>query len=126
MTDGGVSAQEQARAQQRLAVYGTLAPGRENAWMLASLHGTWCEGQIRGRRLSAGWGASFGYLGVQLDPDGELIDVQVFESSDLPAHWEKLDAFEGTEYERAIVAVETQHGTLLACVYVIAQPKAGS
>jgi gamma-glutamylcyclotransferase (GGCT)/AIG2-like uncharacterized protein YtfP len=108
-----------AGAQHRLAVYGTLAPGRENHWMLASLQGRWTDGYVRGNRLEAGWGNDFGYPGLRLDPSGEEVAVQVFESAGLAAHWEKLDAFEGAEYERVAVEVRCADTLLLAQVYVI-------
>jgi gamma-glutamylcyclotransferase (GGCT)/AIG2-like uncharacterized protein YtfP len=108
-----------AAAQHRLAVYGTLAPGRENHWMLASLEGHWSDGFVRGNRLEAGWGYDFGFPGLRLDPSGEDVAVQVFESPGLATQWEKLDAFEGAEYERVVVEVVCNDTRLLAHVYVI-------
>jgi gamma-glutamylcyclotransferase (GGCT)/AIG2-like uncharacterized protein YtfP len=100
-------------------VYGTLAPGRTNHGMLAPLNGVWTDGSIAGYRIDAGWGATHGFPGVRLDPDGAEIAVQVFASGDLPAHWERLDAFEGAEYERVLVEVRHAEGVLLANIYVI-------
>ena len=106
-------------AGNRLAVYGTLAPGRRNHGMLAPLNGTWTHGTINGHRLEAGWGNTYGYPGVRLDPNGDDIDVQIFASGELPAHWERLDDFEGTEYERVLVEVRAESGVTLANIYVI-------
>jgi gamma-glutamylcyclotransferase (GGCT)/AIG2-like uncharacterized protein YtfP len=75
----------------RLAVYGTLAPGRENHWMLAPLAGRWLTGFVRGRRVEAGWGNDFGFPGLQLDPHGEPVAVDVLESDQLATHWDELD-----------------------------------
>jgi gamma-glutamylcyclotransferase (GGCT)/AIG2-like uncharacterized protein YtfP len=113
-----------ADAERRLAVYGTLAPGRENEGMLAPLGGTWSHGTIRGHRLEAGWGSTYGYPGVRLAPDGEEIAVQVFESAELPAHWDRLDAFEGAEYERVLVDVQAGERIVPANVYVIRTERA--
>jgi gamma-glutamylcyclotransferase (GGCT)/AIG2-like uncharacterized protein YtfP len=91
--------------EHRLAVYGTLAPGRSNHGQLAGLNGVWSHGTVRGTLHQAGWGAGEGYPGLTLDPEGAEVAVQVFTSSDLPAHWARLDAFEGTDYRRVAVTV---------------------
>jgi gamma-glutamylcyclotransferase (GGCT)/AIG2-like uncharacterized protein YtfP len=106
-------------AQYRLAVYGTLAPGRENHWMLAPLAGRWLTGFVRGRRVEAGWGNDFGFPGLQLDPHGEPVAVDVLESDQLATHWDELDAFEGAEYERVLTEVVCDGAPLIANVYVI-------
>src|ERR1700751_4068590 len=87
----------------RLAVYGTLAPGRENYWVLAGLKGTWSQGTVRGYLFAEGWGASQGYPAMTYDARGSEIAVQVFESDDLPRHWARIDEFEGPEYRRVVV-----------------------
>jgi gamma-glutamylcyclotransferase (GGCT)/AIG2-like uncharacterized protein YtfP len=53
-----------------------------------------------------------------LDPDGPAVDVQIFESIDLPGHWPRLDHFEGPGYRRVAVPVETADGRLEASIYV--------
>lgn len=106
--------------EQRLAVYGTLAPGRANAHALAGLKGVWRDGAVRGRLLQAGWGAAQGFPGIVLDPAGDRVPVRLFESADLPAHWARLDAFEGAEYTRRIVSVETADGVVDASIYTLA------
>ena len=42
------------RADWRLAVYGTLAPGRPNHHQLSALSGRWSEGHVRGQLHEAG------------------------------------------------------------------------
>ena len=106
----------------RLATYGTLAPGRANAHELAGLDGTWRAGTVRGRLIDAGWGATMGCPGLTLDPDGEDIAVHLFESADLPAHWPRLDAFEGAEYLRVATPVWTEGGMVDAAIYGLATP----
>ena len=107
-------------AETRLAVYGTLAPGRANHHQLAGLRGRWRKGTVRGRRFESGWGAALGYPGLILDEQGDAVEVQLFEAPDLPAHWQRLDEFEGSGYQRVTVAVALADGTLPASIYVLA------
>lgn len=107
-------------SENRLATYGSLAPGRVNHHQLEALAGTWTQGTVRGRLLQSGWGAALGYPGLELADDGSEIDVFVFQSADLPAHWGRLDAFEGKGYRRALTTVRTEHGEIEAFIYVLA------
>jgi gamma-glutamylcyclotransferase (GGCT)/AIG2-like uncharacterized protein YtfP len=54
-----------------------------------------------------------------LDPDGEPIEVFVFEYRALVDHWQRLDAFEGPGYRRLAVDVSTDEGVLPASIYVL-------
>ena len=49
-----------------LFVYGTLAPGQVNAYVLAPLSGAWTEAQISGSPHDAGWVAVHGCSGARL------------------------------------------------------------
>jgi gamma-glutamylcyclotransferase (GGCT)/AIG2-like uncharacterized protein YtfP len=104
----------------RLATYGTLAPDRPNHHQLADLRGRWLTGVVRGRLVAEGWGADLGYPALILDPKGDSIGVHLFQSEDLPAHWPRLDAFEGNEYRRVTTQVETGEGTVDAWIYITA------
>lgn len=106
-------------ALHRLATYGTLAPGRPNHHQLDDLEGRWFVGHVNGMLLDAGWGAGLGYPALVLDPDGSEISVDVFESVDLPAHWARLDAFEGPGYRRVVTTVRTSTGDVEASIYVL-------
>ena len=108
--DGGV---------RRLAVYGSLAPGQSNHDQLAGLRGDWRAGVVRGRLVASAWGAAEGYPGLRPDPDGPDVAVQVFESEDLPAHWARLDVFEGDAYERVIVTVAIDGEPAEAWLYAL-------
>jgi gamma-glutamylcyclotransferase (GGCT)/AIG2-like uncharacterized protein YtfP len=103
----------------RLVTYGTLAPGRPNYHQLDGLDGRWLQGQVKGTLVHAGWGASLGYPALVLDPDGPAIDVEVFESVDLPSHWARLDDFEGPGYQRVLTTVHTTLGDVDASIYVL-------
>jgi len=110
---------EPCGAACRLAVYGTLAPGRPNHDRLSGLAGRWIGGTVRGRLHQAGWGADAGYPGIVLDPAGATVDVHLFESSDLPDRWTRLDEFEGPGYRRTVTEVTTAGGVLPASIYEV-------
>ena len=105
-----------------LATYGSLAPGRVNHSHVAELRGRWFSGQVKGRLIAVGWGAALGYPALVLDAEGSAIDVEVLESDDLPAHWSRLDDFEGPGYERVLTTVHTKTGDVDAQVYVVPAP----
>ena len=108
-----------ASVDLRLATYGTLAPGRVNHGQLAGLKGVWRRGRVTGHLAEAGWGADHGYPGLVLDHAGEEVEVHLFESSDLPDHWPRLDRFEGDGYARVVAQVATDDGVIDAWIYVI-------
>jgi gamma-glutamylcyclotransferase (GGCT)/AIG2-like uncharacterized protein YtfP len=111
-------------ALHRLATYGSLAPGRPNHHQLDKLEGRWFAGHVNGTLVHAGWGADLGYPALVLDPDGSDIGVDVFESVDLPGHWEHLDAFEGAGYQRVVTQVRTSLGDVEASIYVLVEARA--
>ena len=106
-------------ATHRLASYGTLAPGRENHHIMGGMMGRWSRGTVRGHLCPKGWGAEKGFPGLILDRKGVDVPVMVFTSEDLPDHWARLDAFEGTGYSRVVTDVETEDGILTASIYVV-------
>lgn len=71
---------EQTSADHALATYGTLAPGRPNAHLLADLPGQWTQGFVRGRLIEMGWGAAMGYPGIVLDETAQEVAVHLFTS----------------------------------------------
>ena len=121
-SDGEIDAPRGEGPEHRLAVYGSLAPGEVNAWVLEPLEGAWFSGGfVRGRLHREGWGADHGFPGLELDSDGEPVPVDVFVSRELPDHWNRLDAFEGEDYRRTVVPVEGLPGAPLSChIYVVA------
>jgi len=108
-------------ALHRLATYGSLAPGRPNQHELEGLEGRWFAGHVNGMLVHAGWGAGLGYPALVLDPNGSDVRVDVLESADLPAHWERLDAFEGPGYQRVVARVRTSIGEVYASIYVLVE-----
>jgi gamma-glutamylcyclotransferase (GGCT)/AIG2-like uncharacterized protein YtfP len=97
----------------RLFVYGTLAPGRCNAHVLAGLRGAWAPATVRGTLHPEGWGAALGYPGVVLDASGSEVRGFVLTSEDLAAHWTRLDEFEGEGYARVVTSVTVEDGTIV-------------
>lgn len=104
----------------RLAVYGTLAPGRPNHGQLEHFGGRWFPGVVRGRLRHAGWGAALGFPGLVLDDEGDVIEVQILESEHLRTEWSRLDEFEGPGYRRVVVSAITADGSVSAHIYVLA------
>lgn len=105
---------------EQLFVYGTLAPGRPNAHILADVKGTWTPATIRGKLIPNGWGAALGYPAVIPSEDGDLVKGFIFESKELAEHWQRLDDFEGEGYERVKVTAQYNDGReTLAFVYAL-------
>jgi gamma-glutamylcyclotransferase (GGCT)/AIG2-like uncharacterized protein YtfP len=98
---------------QRLFVYGTLAPGRPNAHVLADIPGEWEPATVTGTLLQEGWGAAAGYPGIVLDPHGGEVEGFLFSSERLAEHWARLDEFEGEGYERVITMAKRKDGTVV-------------
>ena len=106
--------------EHRLATYGTLAPGRPNEHLLSDLIGTWTLGTVTGHLHGRGWGADDGYPGIVLNDSGPQVEVHLFTSEHLPAHWQRLDDFEGPGYRRVPVIVRSDGGKAAAYIYTLA------
>jgi gamma-glutamylcyclotransferase (GGCT)/AIG2-like uncharacterized protein YtfP len=95
----------------RLFVYGSLAPGRPNAHVLADVAGDWEPATVTGKLLQEGWGAAVGYPGIVLGEGGGEVEGLLFSSEQLAGCWARLDAFEGEGYERVPATVKRGDGT---------------
>jgi len=51
-------------SMNKLFVYGTLAPGKQNHGVLSDLAGTWEQAIINGTLVNEGWGAEHGCPGL--------------------------------------------------------------
>ena len=101
-----------------LFVYGTLAPGERNAHIMNGMKGNWQTATVHGQRFDTGWGVHNGAPGFYPDPTGHEVTGLVFSSNDLPAHWARLDAFEGADYCRVLIDAKLDSGEHLdVCVY---------
>ena len=75
---------------------------------------------MTGHLVAHGWAASMGFPAFIPDEGGAAVAVQLFRSPNLPAHWARLDAFEGTDYRRVAIDVVTDQGRVPAWIYVYA------
>jgi gamma-glutamylcyclotransferase (GGCT)/AIG2-like uncharacterized protein YtfP len=107
--------------EHRLATYGSLAPGQVNHHQLDGLRGVWRGGTVRGRLIDSGWGSAIGFPGLLLDDEAFEVPVSLFESPDLPKHWERLDQFEGDGYQRVVAKITVDGEVLQAFIYVAAR-----
>jgi len=98
--------------ETKLIVYGSLAPGGVNAFMLAGLVGEWFTCRIRGRM-----GTYLGFKSFRYDPQGPEHPAWLLESADLPRIIPELDDFEGEEYERIIIPAQVHGRWVMAQVY---------
>lgn len=109
-----------AGSEHRLFVYGTLAPGEVNAHVLEPLQGDWQPATLKGSLHAEGWGATYGFPAMRLDPKGEQVPGLLFTSSELSQHWARLDEFEGLAYRRVIADAITEGGFVVKTnVYVL-------
>jgi gamma-glutamylcyclotransferase (GGCT)/AIG2-like uncharacterized protein YtfP len=99
---------------QRLFVYGTLAPGRPNEYILADVPGEWETATVIGTLHPEGWGAAAGYPAIVLNEQGGEVEGLLFSSESLAEHWAQLDEFEGEGYERVLTTAKLQDGTTVA------------
>lgn len=97
---------------ERLIVYGSLAPGGPNNFMLARLEGAWQKCTIRGRM-----GKYRGFKVFRFDPDGDEHQAWLFSSPALPEKFPDLDDFEGDEYRRTLIPVRIGGEEILANIY---------
>ena len=106
------------RASEKLAIYGTLAPGTVNHHHIADLGGTWSDAAVRGRLGRVPCGIHEGLPAIVLDPAAALQPLKVLTCERLPAAGPRLDAFEGEEMQRLLVPLEGEGGiTGVANIY---------
>lgn len=98
--------------EHRLIVYGSLAPGEVNNFVVAGLEGTWERCVIRGHM-----GRIQGFKAFKYDPQGEEFSVWLFTSPLLPEKFPDLDDFEGEEYQRIIIPAQVDDRVIMAYVY---------
>ena len=94
---------EKFRCSESLAVYGSLAPGKENFHLISHLKGDWKKAKVFGDLFDRGWGVGLGFPAMRWRSSGPPLEVDVLESSGLPDAWAALDRFEGSGYLRILV-----------------------
>jgi gamma-glutamylcyclotransferase (GGCT)/AIG2-like uncharacterized protein YtfP len=99
-------------SETRLIVYGSLAPGEANHFLVAGLKGEWRRCQIRGYL-----GHYRGFKSFRYDPQGPEHPAWLLVSDELPRVILELDDFEGEEYERSIILAKLGEQWVMAQVY---------
>lgn len=97
---------------RRLACYGSLRRTEKNHHVVADIPGKWYQGTIKGFVFK--WN---NYPIFNADSDGAEIVVDVLESEALAENFERLDEFEGTDYQRNVVVVAVNDTLLFSNVY---------
>lgn len=82
-------------------------PNCPNGHVLENIVGKFTPATVKGFLKDAGWSASMGYPGIQLNPEGDTVHGFLFTSNNLINHWDYLDEFEGEEFQRQPIKVET-------------------
>jgi gamma-glutamylcyclotransferase (GGCT)/AIG2-like uncharacterized protein YtfP len=101
-----------ANPEEKLIVYGSLAPGEANHFLLTGLRGEWCRCHIRGYL-----GHYRGFKSFRYDPRWPEHLAWLLESAELPRLIPDLDDFEGEEYERSIIPAEVGTRWVMAQIY---------
>lgn len=94
------------RPSVKLAIYGTLAPGKANHRHIADLGGGWHDAAVRGRLDRVPCGVHEGLPAIVLDPAAAPHRLKLLACEHLPDAWARLDAFEGEEMQRLLVPLE--------------------
>jgi gamma-glutamylcyclotransferase (GGCT)/AIG2-like uncharacterized protein YtfP len=96
----------------KLIVYGSLAPGESNHFLLTGLVGEWHRCQIRGHM-----GNCRGFKSFRYDHNGLKHPAWLLISPELPGIIADLDDFEGEEYERIIIPALVDDRWVMAQIY---------
>lgn len=104
----------------RLVVYGTLRPGEGNHHLVVA-RGVWEPATLRG--VLGSWAGYPMFTSREPDVDrgqdgDDVVPADLLTSTELPAHYARLDEFEGDAYRRDLVVVQTAAGTVVANCYV--------
>ncbi|MGF1592270.1 MAG: gamma-glutamylcyclotransferase [Kiloniellaceae bacterium] len=108
----------------KLAIYGTLAPGKVNHHHIAGLGGNWHDTAVRGRLDRVGYGVHQGLPAIVLDPAATPHPLKVLVCERLPDAWARLDTFEGEEMQRLLVPLESESGSVTGVANIYALRRA--
>lgn len=114
-----------AYPEQRLAAYGSLAPGGANHHHVSSLVGKWSKGMVSGTLRERGRGSGEGPPGLAWEAASAGVEVHLLESAALAGAWDRLDEFQGPGYQRILVPVETKGRTIVCNLYELAEATPG-
>jgi gamma-glutamylcyclotransferase (GGCT)/AIG2-like uncharacterized protein YtfP len=102
------------RPENKLIIYGSLAPNAPNHHIVAHIKGTWHQGIVRGKLMQYGWGADLGYYAFMPVSEAEQAEIKAFVliSEELTANWAYLDDFEGEGYKRILAKYTLDNGQI--------------
>lgn len=100
------------KSEERLIIYGSLAPGGSNNFMFKGVEGNWHKCLICGHM-----GRWRGFKSFKFDPDGQEYVAWMFESPVLPQMYPDLDDFEGEEYQRVLIPARVGDQWVIAHIY---------
>ncbi|MFZ5448242.1 MAG: gamma-glutamylcyclotransferase [Thermodesulfobacteriota bacterium] len=98
--------------ETKLIVYGSLAPGEANHFLVTGLVGEWRRCHIRGHM-----GRYRGFKSFRYDCNGPEHPAWLLESIELPRFLTDLDDFEGEEYQRIVIPAKVDGRWVMAQVY---------
>jgi gamma-glutamylcyclotransferase (GGCT)/AIG2-like uncharacterized protein YtfP len=101
------------KPDERLVIYGTLAPGRANHSVIEDLSGQYCDCAVHGRVTEVDGLPYFTWA-----PSEDSLRVQLLSSKQLPEKWGDLDRFEGDGYKRRLIPATTDGGLTVASIYL--------
>jgi gamma-glutamylcyclotransferase (GGCT)/AIG2-like uncharacterized protein YtfP len=99
-------------AEERLIVYGSLAPGGRNNFLFKGVEGTWHRCLIQGHM-----GRWRGFKSFRFDPEGPEHQAWLLCSPALPGMFPDLDDFEGEEYRRIVIPAKVGEQWVRAHIY---------
>ena len=97
----------------RLFVYGTLCPNRENAHILGGIGGHWQKASVHGTIHILDWGPDKGLPAIILNDKDSLVEGYLFSTEKLAENWQMLDDFEGFQYKRVQVKTFLDSGEIV-------------
>ena len=100
------------KPDQKLVVYGTLAPDAPNESILEEIKGFWRECKITGEIVS-----HKGLKYFKGNPNAGEIDAKIFISKSLPDELSSIDRFESGNYHRILIPVKVGDYWVIANIY---------
>jgi gamma-glutamylcyclotransferase (GGCT)/AIG2-like uncharacterized protein YtfP len=101
------------RPDERLVIYGTLAPGKPNHNVIEDLSGDYRDCSVHGRISEVDGLPYFTWA-----PSEASLEAQLFSSRQLPDKWDDLDQFEGDGYKRRLIPATVGDGLTVASIYM--------
>ena len=101
------------RPDERLVIYGTLAPGKPNHNVIEDLSGEYRDCAVHGRISEVD-----GFPHFTWAPSDAGLEALLFSSKQLPGKWDELDRFEGDGYKRRLIPATIDSGLSIASIYL--------